>query len=84
MAPKKVLVIGSGCAGLGAAWHLKNSGIDVSVYESDSKAGGHANTIYGNVKLIFILIFKLAFNCFVVHYFVSFDITLISNLLKFL
>jgi predicted NAD/FAD-binding protein len=51
MASKKVLVVGSGCAGLGAAWHLKNSGIDVSLYESSDKAGGHANTIYGKIEL---------------------------------
>ncbi len=44
---KKVLIIGSGCAGLGAAWHLNRSGVDVTVFEQDSKLGGHANTVNG-------------------------------------
>lgn len=44
---KKVLVIGSGCAGLGAAWHLLKSGVNVTVFEASEKLGGHANTIIG-------------------------------------
>ena len=44
---KKVLVVGAGCAGLGTGWHLNRVGIDVTVYESDSRIGGHANTING-------------------------------------
>lgn len=43
----KVLVIGAGCAGLGAAWHLNRAGVDVTLYESLDKLGGHANTITG-------------------------------------
>ena len=42
---KDVLVVGSGCAGLAAAWHLHRSNVDVTLFESDSRAGGHANTI---------------------------------------
>eukprot|EP01041_Mallomonas_annulata_P003419 gene3419-6783_t len=41
----KVAVVGAGCAGLSAAWHLNRSGIDVSLIEIDSRIGGHANTI---------------------------------------
>jgi predicted NAD/FAD-binding protein len=44
---KKVLVVGAGCAGLGAAWHLNRAGVDVTLYESDDRVGGHANTISG-------------------------------------
>ena len=44
---KSVLVIGSGCAGLAAAWHLNRCGIDVKVFEKSDKLGGHANTING-------------------------------------
>ena len=49
---KSVLVIGSGCAGLGAAWHLNRSGWDVKLVESESKFGGHANTIEGNSPIV--------------------------------
>ena len=44
---KKVLVLGAGCAGLAAAWHLNRIGIDVTVYECAGSIGGHANTING-------------------------------------
>ena len=42
---KRVLVIGSGCGGLGAAWHLNRAGWEVTLKEADSRFGGHANTI---------------------------------------
>lgn len=46
---KKVLVIGSGCAGLGAAWHLNRcKTIELQLWEADSRTGGHANTINVN------------------------------------
>lgn len=51
---KRVLVIGGGCAGLGCAWHLNRSGVDVTLYESHSKVGGHANTIHGKRILIVV------------------------------
>ena len=44
---KRVLVVGSGCTGLGAAWHLNRSGWDVTLAESDSRFGGQAYTIHG-------------------------------------
>lgn len=40
-----IFVVYEGCAGLGAAWHLNRSGVDVTLYEADSYIGGHANTI---------------------------------------
>jgi predicted NAD/FAD-binding protein len=40
----KIAVIGSGIAGLGAAWALSQHH-DVTVYERDSRPGGHANTV---------------------------------------
>ena len=43
---KRVIVIGGGCAGLAAAWHLKKSNVNVKLFESDTKLGGHANTIH--------------------------------------
>lgn len=40
----KIAIIGSGCAGLGAAWALKNSDYDVHIFEKSAKLGGHTNT----------------------------------------
>lgn len=40
----RIAVIGSGIAGLSAAWLLR-SGHDVTVYEQESRLGGHANTV---------------------------------------
>lgn len=46
-AEKKVLVVGSGCAGLAVAWHLNRVGVSVTLFEKEEKLGGHANTIVG-------------------------------------
>lgn len=40
-----VAVIGSGAAGLGAAWLLARGRYDVHLYESAARPGGHANTV---------------------------------------
>ncbi|KAI7230766.1 FAD/NAD(P)-binding domain-containing protein [Hortaea werneckii] len=40
----KVAIVGSGCAGLGAAWALKDSDYEVHIFEKSSKLGGHTNT----------------------------------------
>lgn len=41
---RKVAIIGSGCAGLGAAWALRNTDYEVHIFEKSSKLGGHTNT----------------------------------------
>ena len=41
----KIAVIGSGIAGLSAAWLLTRSQHQVTVFESADYAGGHSNTI---------------------------------------
>ncbi len=42
----KVAVVGSGIAGLSAAWHLAQSGrVQVTLFESEPRAGGHAHTV---------------------------------------
>jgi heterodisulfide reductase subunit A-like polyferredoxin len=48
----KILVIGGGCAGLGASWHLNRCGFDVTLYESENYIGGHANTINGKLSSV--------------------------------
>lgn len=46
MPPKRVAVVGSGCAGLGALWALKTStDHDVHLFEADECLGGHTNTV---------------------------------------
>ncbi|KJA18002.1 hypothetical protein HYPSUDRAFT_79398 [Hypholoma sublateritium FD-334 SS-4] len=43
----KIAVVGSGVAGLGATWLLNEySDHEVHLYESDSRPGGHANTVH--------------------------------------
>ena len=39
-----IAVVGSGIAGLGAAWALSRSH-DVTVFEAEPRLGGHANTM---------------------------------------
>ena len=43
-APLKIAVVGSGVAGLSCAWLLDRRH-DVTVYEADTRPGGHANTV---------------------------------------
>jgi predicted NAD/FAD-binding protein len=41
---RKIAVVGSGVAGIGAAWLLGRNH-DVTVFEKDAKLGGHCNTV---------------------------------------
>lgn len=41
---RKIAVVGSGISGLSAAWLLSRTA-DVVLFETDSRAGGHANTV---------------------------------------
>lgn len=41
---RKVAIVGSGCAGLGAAWALRESDCEVHLFEKSAKLGGHTNT----------------------------------------
>ncbi|NBP77785.1 MAG: FAD-dependent oxidoreductase, partial [Proteobacteria bacterium] len=40
----RIAVIGTGISGLSAAWLLAGSH-DVTVYEADTRVGGHCNTL---------------------------------------
>jgi NADPH-dependent 2,4-dienoyl-CoA reductase/sulfur reductase-like enzyme len=42
--PRRVAVVGSGVAGLSAAYLAHRNGMDVTLYESSGKCGGHALT----------------------------------------
>lgn len=42
---KKVAIIGSGSAGIGALWALNRTHHDVYMYEATDRLGGHANTV---------------------------------------
>jgi uncharacterized protein len=41
---KRVAIIGSGIAGLSTAWFLRHR-LDITVFEGDTRPGGHANTV---------------------------------------
>lgn len=45
MERKKVAIVGSGCAGLGALWALKSTDHEVHLFEAASRLGGHTNTV---------------------------------------
>ena len=42
---KKVAIIGSGVAGIGALWALNRTHHDVYIYEAADRLGGHTNTV---------------------------------------
>jgi predicted NAD/FAD-binding protein len=42
---KKVAIIGSGSAGIGALWALNRTHHDVYMYEAADRLGGHINTV---------------------------------------
>ena len=45
MSRKKVAIIGSGSAGIGALWALNRTHHDVYIYEAADRLGGHTNTV---------------------------------------
>lgn len=52
---KKVAIVGSGVAGLGALWALNRTHHDVYIYEAGDRLGGHTNTVefkHGNSKTL--------------------------------
>lgn len=42
---KRVAIIGSGCAGIGALWALNRTYHDVYMYEAADRLGGHTHTV---------------------------------------
>jgi protoporphyrinogen/coproporphyrinogen III oxidase len=46
MSPKKVVIIGAGCAGLSAAYQLRKQGIDFVLFEASGLVGGRCRTEY--------------------------------------
>lgn len=41
----RIAIVGSGIAGMGAAWYLHKEH-DITVFESDNRVGGHTNTVF--------------------------------------
>ncbi|MDH4180702.1 MAG: FAD-dependent oxidoreductase [Betaproteobacteria bacterium] len=41
----RIAIVGAGIAGLGSAWLLKRQGHDVTLFEAESRAGGHTHTV---------------------------------------
>lgn len=41
----RVAVVGAGISGLGCAWRLARAGLDVTLFEADTRFGGHSNTV---------------------------------------
>jgi predicted NAD/FAD-binding protein len=42
---KKVAIVGSGSAGIGALWALNRTHHDVYLFEAADRLGGHTNTV---------------------------------------
>jgi oxygen-dependent protoporphyrinogen oxidase len=49
---KRIAIIGGGISGLSAAWHAKQLGMDVELFESGPKLGGVLGTIQWDGRLI--------------------------------
>ncbi len=47
----KVAIIGSGAAGLGAAWHLRKLGYKVDIFEQDKVFGGKLKQVIPEDRL---------------------------------
>ncbi|MER7582600.1 FAD-dependent oxidoreductase [Kitasatospora sp. NPDC097691] len=48
--PRRVAVVGSGVAGLTAAYTLSRSGVEVELFEADGRLGGHAHTQHATAR----------------------------------
>lgn len=46
---QRIAIVGSGIAGLGAAWLLREQA-DVTVFEAEARAGGHAHTVMAGTQ----------------------------------
>lgn len=42
---KRIAIVGSGVAGIAAAWALRDSDYEVHIYEAADRLGGHTNTV---------------------------------------
>ncbi|KAI1208162.1 FAD/NAD(P)-binding domain-containing protein [Annulohypoxylon truncatum] len=43
--PRHIAIVGGGISGIACSWKLRKHGYLVDIYESDSKLGGHANSV---------------------------------------
>lgn len=42
---RRVAIVGGGVSGIGCMWGLAHEDCEVHLYESDSRLGGHVNTV---------------------------------------
>lgn len=45
MEKRRIAIVGSGCAGIGALYALKNTDHEVHLFEAADRLGGHTNTV---------------------------------------
>jgi len=75
MTKKKVVILGAGLAGLSAAWHLKQRGIEATVFEKENTVGGLCRSKRVN---------GFVFDCdgHLLHFRDSYTLELVKKLLK--
>ncbi len=53
---RRIAIVGGGIAGIACSWELRKHDCIVDIYESDSRLGGHANSVpfRGNGKSVYV------------------------------
>ncbi len=75
MAKKKIIILGAGLAGLSAAWHLKEKGIQAAVFEKEDTAGGLCRSKEANG-------FIFDYDGHLLHFQNNYTLELVKKLLK--
>jgi len=75
MTKKKIVILGAGLAGLSAAWHLKERGIQATVFEKENTVGGLCRSRQVNG-------FIFDYDGHLLHFRNSYTLQLVKKLLK--